>query len=231
MERTKTGIQGFDKLVNSGFPKGSSILISGSPGSGKTIFGLEYLYRGVSEFDENGLYVTFEEKRENVFRQAMQFGWNLAALESDRRLFITCIPSDAIDKSTIEFILNTIKENNILRVIIDSLSTLSIITPMLNSYSSTGDIAIKRFVYEFIYKLSSSGATTLLISHTSNEGAYSIDGVSEFLCDGLITIKFQSLGGDFSRVLAIQKMRSVRNDEDIHPLEISDKGIIIHNLN
>ncbi len=230
MEWTKTGIKGFDRLINSGFPKGSSILISGTPGSGKTIFGLEYVFRGITEFDENGLFVTFEEKRDNLLRQASQFGWDLARLETENRLFLTCIPSDSIDRSTIEFILNTIRENNIQRVIIDSLSTLSIITPVLSSYSNIGDIAIKRFVYEFIYKLSASGATSLFISHIPHDGAFSVDGVSEFLCDGLITIKFQPLGGDFSRVLAIQKMRTVKNDEDLHPLEISENGIVIHDL-
>ena len=57
-----------------------------------------------------------------------------------------------------------------------------------------------------------------------------MDGVSEFICDGVVLIKYESLGGDFSRTLRVRKMREVNNDEDIHPLEIGEKGIIIHSL-
>jgi len=68
------------------------------------------------------------------------------------------------------------------------------------------------------------------------EGTYVLTGkeakdyISEFISDGIIHITFESMGGEFSRSLLIRKMRRVKNDEDIHPLEISSKGIIIHNI-
>lgn len=64
MERVATGIKGFDNLIEGGFPKGSAILLSGTPATGKTIFALEYLVNGARKFNERGLYVTFEEKRD-----------------------------------------------------------------------------------------------------------------------------------------------------------------------
>lgn len=65
-ERVKTGIEGFDQLVQGGFPRGSTVLLCGSPGTGKTIFGLEYLFNGASKFKEKGLYVTFDQSEDSL---------------------------------------------------------------------------------------------------------------------------------------------------------------------
>jgi len=59
----KTGIKGFDELVQGGFPEGSSTLITGSPGTGKSIFGLQYIYNGAVKYKERGLYLTFEQRK------------------------------------------------------------------------------------------------------------------------------------------------------------------------
>ena len=56
------------------------------------------------------------------------------------------------------------------------------------------------------------------------------EGISEFLCDGVVLLNFESLGGEFSRSLLVRKMRHTKNEEDIHPLEISKKGLVVHKL-
>ena len=73
-DRVKVGIEGFDVLVQGGFPRGKIVLLSGTAGTGKTIFALQYLYKGAHEFNEPGLYITFEEGSENLKNQALQFG-------------------------------------------------------------------------------------------------------------------------------------------------------------
>ena len=89
---------------------------------------------------------------------------------------------------------------------------------------------MKRFVYQFISQIREiNEVTTLLIAQT-NKNLMSLDGVSEFICDGIIKIEYEAMGGNFSRTLSVRKMRQVKNDEDIHPLEISEKGLIIHDL-
>ena len=84
--QVKTGITGFDELVEGGFPKGKCILLSGTPGTGKTIFSLQYIYNGAKRFKEKSLYISFEENKEHLFSQAKKFGWDLEKLENEKKV-------------------------------------------------------------------------------------------------------------------------------------------------
>ena len=246
--RCKTGIEGFDDLVQGGFPATSTVLYTGTPGTGKTIFGLEFLYNGAMKFKEKGLYVTFEESREEVINQGKQFGWDLDALEKAKKIKIISIPAREINKKTSELIISICKKERMKRLVVDSLSTLAINAPIFsvaenlsisevvnqNTYLSppvVGDLMVKRFIYTFIDDLRKLKVTTLLISENSIHSDFlSRDTISEFLCDSVIVVTFESLGGAYSRSLLVRKMRQTKNDEDIHPLEISKHGIIIHSI-
>jgi len=249
MQRSKTGIKGFDKLVEGGFPAGTTILYTGTPGTGKTIFALEYLYNGATMFKEKGLFVTFEESKEEVLEQGKQFGWNFADLEKKGLLKIIAIPAREISKNTSNDILEMCKKEKYKRLVVDSLSTLSVNAPIFSvaehlsisevvnqstvfSPPVVGDLMVKRFIYGFIDDLRQiNGITTLLISENSIHSDFlSRDTVSEFLCDGVIVVTFESLGGAYSRSLLVRKMRQTKNDEDIHPLEINKDGVIIHDI-
>ncbi len=230
MDFVRTDIPGFDELLGGGFPRGGNTLVTGVPGTGKTIFALQFIYNGATTFNEKGLVVTFEENAASLKKQAQQFGWNFDLLEKQGKVKILDIPVSDIKESTVREIIKIVERDNYSRLVIDSLSALAINTP--NTFGSVTDVTeifIKRFIYHFINELRTSGATSLLISQAA-EGQLSSDGVSEFVSDGIIYIKHESLGGDFSRHLIIRKMRKVKNDEDIHPMEISKNGIVIHNL-
>lgn len=86
--RIKTGIGGLDDILSGGIPRGNVILLEGSIGTGKTTMGVEFVYRGITEFGESGLIVAFEESPEKMTRDALSFGWDLAALESSGKLKI-----------------------------------------------------------------------------------------------------------------------------------------------
>lgn len=229
MDKTKTGISGFDELIGGGFPQGRNILVSGTPGTGKTIFALQYLYNGAN-FGEKGLFVTFEEDAVNIKKQAKMFGWDFDELEKEGKIKILAIEARDVKESTARDIIGIIRRDNYSRLVIDSLSALAINTP--NTFGMVTDITeifVKRFMYHFIHDLRGNKVTTLLISQTT-ENKLSSDGVSEFICDGIVHIKYESLGGEYSRHLTIRKMREVKNDEDIHPMGIGKEGIVVHNL-
>jgi len=231
IERVKTGIKGFDNLVEGGFPKNSAILLSGTPATGKTIFALDYLINGAKKFNENGIYITFEEKSENLKNQARQFGWNLDELEKNKKIMIRQISPSEISKNTVKEIIETAKDNKIKRIVIDSLSTLAINVPTTYlNVNEMNEYTIKRFIYAFIDELRLADATVMLISQSIAEDDLSRDNVSEFVCDGIVHLTFESMGGEFSRSLLVRKMRRTKNDEDIHPLEISENGVVVHNI-
>ncbi|MGM5485026.1 MAG: RAD55 family ATPase [Nanobdellota archaeon] len=246
-ERVKTGIEGFDKLVDGGLPSGANILLSGTPGTAKSIFSLQYAYTGAKE-GENTLYVSFEQARDDIITQGEQLGLKLKGLEKKKKFHLMCVPVKDIDHTTFPMIVDYIKKNYIKRLVIDSLSTLTINAPIyaaindlflkdlitrdsIYSPSIGGDFILKRYVYMLIGELQELDVTSLLISEISEESKYmSRDTVSEFLCDGIIQMMFESMGGEFSRSLLVRKMRHTKNDEDIHPVEISKKGLVVHDL-
>jgi len=120
MDRVKTGIKGFDKLVEGGFPKGKIVLLSGTPGTSKTIFALQFLYNGATQFNENGLYVSFEEREQSLKSQALQFGWEFDKLEKANKVKILSIPANSIKETTAFEIISLAKKNSVKRLVIDS---------------------------------------------------------------------------------------------------------------
>ena len=88
LDLVKTGISGLDAILSSGIPRGNVILLEGGIGTGKTTMGVEFVYRGASVFGEPGIIVLFEVSPDRLVRDAMGFGWDLPALERERKLKI-----------------------------------------------------------------------------------------------------------------------------------------------
>lgn len=248
MARCKTGIKGFDELVEGGFVEGSSILLEGSPGTGKSIFAMQFLYNGAVLYKEKGLYVSFEQRAEELKRQAKQFGWDFDELESKGMAKIISIPVKDITEKTIIDIIEMCNKEKIRRLVIDSLSTLAVNAPIYvtrpdlsikdvvsnNVFLSppiVGDLIVRRFLYNFIDYLKDLKKTTKILIAEAPENSPGIENsLAEFLCDGLIRLNFESMGGEYSRSMIIRKFRETKNDEDLHPVEISKKGIVVHSL-
>ncbi|MFW5704832.1 MAG: RAD55 family ATPase [Nanoarchaeota archaeon] len=228
MTRIKTHIPGFDELIGGGFPQNATILLNGGPGTGKTIFSLQYLYNSVTKDKKNVIYFTFEEKKRALFEQAAQFGWDLEKLEKQGKFRIISIGSEDISKNTMNDVIEIIENTKATRIVVDSLSTLSFLVPENTINGRISDSQIKKFLYSFITSIKShSRVTTLFISQKDEE---LVSNLASYICDGVINIEYESLGGDYSRNLTVRKMRQVKNNEDLHPMEISKEGVVIHNL-
>jgi circadian clock protein KaiC len=91
---TKTGIEGLDSILLGGIPRANVILVQGVTGSGKTLMGLEFIYRGVTQFKEPGLIVVFETNPDKLIRDAAGFGWNLEELQHGRQATFL-VPDDS----------------------------------------------------------------------------------------------------------------------------------------
>ncbi|MFH1768764.1 MAG: ATPase domain-containing protein, partial [Candidatus Omnitrophota bacterium] len=94
VQKIPFGIRGFDVISEGGIPKGRTTLLSGTSGSGKTLFAAEFLWRGIKEYNENGVFVTFEETPNDICRNVMSLGWDLRALEKQGKFaFVDASPS------------------------------------------------------------------------------------------------------------------------------------------
>lgn len=239
--RSPTGIKEFDKIIEGGFPKNSSVLICGGPGTGKSIFSMQYFVNGAKKYGEKGLYISFEQKEESIKEQASQFGWDLDKLEKKNKLEVMSVPVENISKKTIDKIEKKIKDENIKRVVIDSLSTLVINAPIFSSVSDlsvedvigdnsvfsppiVGDYFVQKFLYKFIDGLRDLDCTSLLIAEADPSGDYiSRDTLSEFVCDGVVLLSLQEML-DMRRI-KVRKMRGTRHTLNARELKITKKGI------
>ncbi|MGO8805020.1 MAG: ATPase domain-containing protein [Candidatus Bathyarchaeia archaeon] len=78
-----TGIQGLDELISGGFPQKRVVLVIGGPGAGKTIFASQFLYKGITEYNENGVFISLDEGKNHFFAEMEKFGWDFKKAEQD----------------------------------------------------------------------------------------------------------------------------------------------------
>ena len=250
MGRVKTGISGLDELIEGGFPENSVTLISGAPGTGKSILCLQFVYYGAKN-DEPGLYITFEQSEKELMRSAKKVGLNLEPLIEEKKLKIMYINLGSFEQSLVDVddLMNTIKDevNEIKakRLVIDSLSSLiNIFTlghigkKMKSDVIEIGDTKlipliinekpiIRTIVWNVLNELKKTGCTCLVTSETPSESKwFSRDTISEFIVDGVISLHWIP-GEESFRTLTIPKMRETKQGSEIYSMEITNKGIVI----
>ena len=239
MERIKTGIQGFDSLIEGGIPRGRTMLVSGATGTGKTIFSMQFLYNGALKFDEPGVYVTLDERPALIREDCLRFGWDLKKLESENKINLVDgsiakigMPSDEefslpttgfdLDKLLLETI-RTIKRINAKRVVIDSIPALG--------FNFENEQDVRRAVLKLGYMLTRAGVTSIMTSEIEEgEAKFSKYGVEEYTADGVIVLHYLGIGTQSTRHLLIRKMRATKHSEEIHPIEIGSTGIIVKKI-
>jgi KaiC/GvpD/RAD55 family RecA-like ATPase len=211
-ERVTTGIHGLDNLIQGGLVKGSSVLVSGHAGCGKTIFCLQYLWDGL-ENGEPGAYMTLEETADEIKKDALMFGWDFEKYEKSGKFKI--IEKNLFENPDLEFFeLDKIKAK---RLVIDSISLISLM--------SSDPAALRNRLSNMIADLKKKGVTVLMISEGGEVSDYSRSGVEEYLADAVIHLDFTPIGAQAGRSLFVRKMRRTKHSENIHPIEISKTGI------
>ena len=232
MDRVQTGILGLDELLEGGFVRGTTTLLSGRSGSGKTIFGLQFLCHGITKCDEPGIFVSLETRPKALRKEALRFGWDLKALEQDGKLILIDAASNkaglatsekfalkrGFDTATLaEAIYEAIQGITAQRVVIDSLSGLSI------RYSEPSDV--RNAVFTISSLLSELGVTSILIGETNNPLEQSKAGVEQFLTQGLIVLNLAENKTGLTRDLLIWKMLQTSHSLKRHDFKIDDSGI------
>ena len=242
MVRTKTGIQGLDKALGGGFPDGNIVLLSGGAGTGKSTLVMQFLLNGASLFGERGLYISTEQNREELHRAAEKFGWNLKELEDKNLIKILFFDISGGDDflNRVDTIVGEFKPK---RIIVDSMTTLTDalmisgigekeafsmvqVAESVNPIPRTEQVMAKSILYRLIKELKKFKVTTLLTSELLEKyKGLSADGISEFICDGVIILYYLGIGASDSRTLQIRKLRYTDHEKDSISYSIGAKGI------
>ncbi|MEX2703570.1 MAG: KaiC domain-containing protein [Candidatus Baldrarchaeota archaeon] len=231
MKRVKTGIPGMDEILNGGFPKRNVVLLAGGPGTGKTIFGMQYLWAGISQYDEPGIYVALEEHPVQVRINMEQFGWDVRPYEENgkfaivdgftagigeaakREKYVVRAPDDV--QALVDVIRAAIRDIGAERVVVDSVTTLYLTKP----------VVARNTVLQIKKVLSGMGCTAILVSQVSvTDRGFGGPGV-EHAADGIIRLDLEEIKGELQRSLIVWKMRGTAHSMRRHPFEITNNGI------
>jgi KaiC/GvpD/RAD55 family RecA-like ATPase len=218
VERIKSGIPGLDEMVDGGLPTGNLIVLSGDPGSGKTVLCWQFLYEGITKYNEPGIYVSLEEPEETVVEGAMEFGWDFKSLTQSGKLKIITIELYDFErlKSSIE---DTVKQIGAKRVVIDP--------GVIFKLFFDRELDARKRIVALGKMLKRIGCTSIITNEISLDRMTSLYGLEEYVADGVILMYHTKVKNRFVRSIAVLKMRNTKISEQLKPLQIDNGGITV----
>jgi len=224
VELTETGIEGIDTILNGGIVRNSTTLVSGNPGAGKSILGLQYIYNGVEQFDEKGIYLSFEEDAEDLREAAESVGlenWQEYVEAGDIKVYDKQVLLRENDfSSSLEILLDDLDDERYERLVLDSLTMFQLFFD--------DEREQRTYLLKFTDILSESGLTSLMTNEQGTVFPETEIGLENFLTDGNIFLLQTPTESGVNRYVWVAKMRKQNIDTDIFPMEITSGGIVVH---
>ncbi|MFH1682491.1 MAG: ATPase domain-containing protein [Candidatus Woesearchaeota archaeon] len=230
----KTTIQGFDELLDNGIPLGSSVVLSGGPGTGKTIFSLQ-LCHNLTQQGKKCLYMSFEENKERLIEHMEDFGWKPKEMIKQGKLYIERFNIFDVTRNVDALLA---KQKGELLIDINPVIAPKGFNPdiiILDSLTAIGSAFMGKQEHYRIYleqlfrffekKKINSFLITEVEQHT---GKISKLGVEEFLSDGVIMLYNFRKENNRESAIEIIKMRGTKHNKKIVPMRINDKGISVY---
>ncbi|HTE45158.1 MAG TPA: circadian clock protein KaiC [Gemmatimonadaceae bacterium] len=231
VEKLPTGIASFDTIAKGGLPRNRTTLLSGTAGSGKTVFAVHFLAAGILDAGEPGVFVTFEESADDIRQNMRSFGWDLAEWERDGRLaFVDASPDPNIE--TIESgafdlgallarVQNAVRKVKARRVSVDSLGAV---------FSQFSDQSIvRRELFRIASGLKAMGVTAVLTAErTEDYGSIARFGVEEFIADNVMVLRNALEDENRRRTIEIVKFRGTDHQKGEYPFTIvPGRGLVV----
>jgi circadian clock protein KaiC len=225
--KAPTGIMGFDEITGGGLPRGRTTLLAGGPGSGKTIFALQFLVHGARHCEEPGIFVAFEETPKRIAANFETFGWNLAALQKRKLFFLDARPTpDLIQSGTFDLsgmlaaLGAKIKEMGARRIVFDAMDIVLTLLP--------DQAAKRREIYRLHEWLLARELTGIITAKAGGDQESSLDqqpfGFMRFMVDCAVILNHSVVQGVSQRSLRVQKYRGSSFDEHESPFLIGKNG-------
>jgi circadian clock protein KaiC len=224
----RTGIAGLDDILRGGFPRGNVLLVEGAAGTGKTLLGLEFVYRGITEHHEPGIIVTFEVAPRKLIRDAVAFGWDLEGLQQQNQLKLIFTSPPVLSqelRSPDSLLLETAAQMGAQRIFIDGISLLRTVSSHVNDATegdSNGMSSYRQLLQLLLEGLQRENLTAMLSHEVTavEQQAFALE-VAEFLCDTVIVLRREQSRRGARRSLEVIKSRGQGYDAGRHTLRIT----------
>ena len=241
-DRVPTGIPGFDELICGGLPRGRSVLLSGTCGTGKTTFAVQFLDQGIRQYSEPGILVTLEQDKDEILNDMLSINIDLKAHQDAGHLIIidtslskvginqymgsaqnltgstlSLIPGEFNVDNLVALILKAADKIDAKRVVIDSLPALD--------YLIENKSDIRRALIHLNYELKDQGLTTIILTEGKDEETISAHSVEEYITDGVIILRINEALD--TRTIKIRKMRVTKHTLKPTTFEFTDGGITV----
>ena len=220
-ERSQTGVEALDTMVADGFWRGASTVVFGPPGSGKTLLGLHFIFKGI-EAGEKGLIATMQENPTQLERVASGFGWDLRRAIEDGMLELFYVsPVDIYIDEFVSRVSDLADTGGFSRVMVDSLNDLEA------SIQSPG--RFRDFTYAFVQKLSTMGVSLYMTSEVQDlfsTSVLSTFGISH-MSDNVVLLHYMRQESEIKRAISVIKTRASDHDARIRQFIITSSGITV----
>ncbi|UCF07209.1 MAG: circadian clock protein KaiC [Thermoplasmata archaeon] len=231
-ERCITGIDGLDRILNGGIPRGNTVLITGSCGTGKTTLSYEFLLRGALN-NENGLFISVTENWQKLLRNVIPYSFFDDSLLKSKKLILIDLNAiynklglekQEFSMEDIDIIVKAVgdivREWKVKRLVIDSITSIC--------FQLKTKEKIRDFILHLGKNLSSAGCTSILVSEISpGEQSYSMYGVEEAIADGIVLMANLERRGDLLRTLQVVKMRGTMHSRAKYVLDLTPVGVLL----
>lgn len=219
LQRVPSGITGLDDLLYGGFLAGDAILVAGAPGTGKSTLGMQFLYQGIMEYEEPGFFITFEEFPQQIYRDALNFGWDFRGLEDDNKLKVLFTSPDLMFQDIMRhegIFPEMIREIGAKRVVVDS------ITHFQHLANNTGES--REIIYSIINALKREGLTPMLLRELV-EGEVVGTVTEEYTSDSVVHLTMDRVNGQRMRYIEVLKSRGSKHIPAKSFFHIADNGL------
>lgn len=227
ISKTPTGISGLDEITLGGLPSGRPTLICGEAGSGKTLFSIEFIVKGATEYSEPGVFMAFEEKADELKANVASLGFDLEKLEQEKKIRIDYIH---IDRSEIEETGEYDLEGLFIRLgyAIDSIGAKRVVLDTIeNLFSGLNNDGVLRSEIRRLFQFLKSKGVTAIITGEKGEKSLTRQGLEEYVSDCVILLDHRIINQISTRLLRIVKYRGSVHGTNEYPFLIDEEGISV----
>lgn len=227
LQKERTGIPGFDEVTLGGVPKGRPTLVCGSAGAGKTLFAMEFLVRGATQFNEPGVFISFEETDEELATNVASLGFDLNELIAEKKLVLDYV---FIERSEIEETGEYDLEGLFLRLdhAISSIGATRVVLDTLEAlFSALPNEAIIRAELRRLFRWLKEKGVTAVITCERGNGTLTRYGLEEYVADCVILLDHRVEHQISTRRMRIVKYRGTSHGTNEYPFFIDEKGFSV----